>query len=77
MRYVCPVCDRTYETDLKNCPEDGTDLISFEDVAKEFSDPPLFGRVVRMSECIPVRRNGQDAGATRAAAFAGSSRHRA
>lgn len=36
-------------------------------VAKEFSDPPIFGRVVRAVECIPVRRDGQDSAATRAA----------
>jgi serine/threonine-protein kinase len=40
MRYVCPVCDRSYETDLKTCPEDGSDLIPFEDVAN------LEGRVL-------------------------------
>lgn len=36
-------------------------------VAKEFSDPPIGGRVMRAIECIPVRRDGQDAAATRAA----------
>jgi 1-acyl-sn-glycerol-3-phosphate acyltransferase len=36
-------------------------------VAKEFSDPPVFGNAVRSIDCIPVRRDGQDSAATRAA----------
>lgn len=36
-------------------------------VAEEFSNPPIFGPVVRMIECIPVRRDGKDTGPTRAA----------
>lgn len=36
-------------------------------VAKEFSDPPVFGHVVRSIDCIPVRRDGQDSAATRTA----------
>ena len=36
-------------------------------VAQEFSDPPIFGRVVKAVDCIPVRRDGQDSTATRAA----------
>ncbi|HOB73323.1 MAG TPA: lysophospholipid acyltransferase family protein [Phycisphaerae bacterium] len=36
-------------------------------VAAEFSNPPIGGRVMRAIECIPVRRDGQDTIATRAA----------
>lgn len=36
-------------------------------VAEEFSDPPLLGPVLRRVECIPVRRDGEDTAATRAA----------
>lgn len=36
-------------------------------VAAEFSDPPIGGRVMRAIECIPVRRDGRDTAATRAA----------
>jgi 1-acyl-sn-glycerol-3-phosphate acyltransferase len=36
-------------------------------VAEEFSNPPVFGRIVRMIDCIPVRRDGRDTGPTRGA----------
>lgn len=36
-------------------------------VAREYHELPLGGRLTRMLECIPVRRDGQDTSATRAA----------
>ncbi len=36
-------------------------------IAAEFAGFPLASRLIRMIECIPVRRDGQDAGATKAA----------
>lgn len=36
-------------------------------IAREFSNVPLFGRLTRRIECIPVNRDGNDAEATRAA----------
>ncbi len=36
-------------------------------IAREFYDLPAFGRLIKMMECIPVNRDGQDTAATRAA----------
>lgn len=36
-------------------------------IAEEYYRVPLFGRLVRMVECIPVRRDGQDVAGTKAA----------
>lgn len=36
-------------------------------IAEEFADVPVGGRLTRMIGCIPVKRDGQDSGATRAA----------
>lgn len=36
-------------------------------IAREFYNLPAFGRLIKMMECIPVNRDGQDTAATRAA----------